>query len=35
MAHGIGAQGQVKLAKDAKPWPHCDVSNWKLQTQIK
>jgi len=35
MTYWIDAQGQVKLVKDAKTCPHCDVTNRKPQTQIK
>ena len=35
MAHWIGAQGRVKLVKDAKTYPHCDVPHRKPQTQFK
>jgi len=33
MSHWVGAQGQVKLAKNAKTSPHFDVSRRKPQTQ--
>jgi len=33
MAHWIGAQGQVKLAKNSKTFPHYDVTPRKSQTQ--
>ena len=35
MAHWIGTQGHVKLVKNAKTYPHCDITNRKPQTQIK
>jgi len=35
MAFWIAAQGQVKLAKDAKIGTHCDVANRNPQTQFK
>jgi len=34
MAHWIGAQGLVKLVKDAKICPYYDVTKRKPQTQI-
>ena len=34
-AHWIGAQSQVKLVKNSKTCPLCEVTKRKLQTQIK
>jgi len=33
MAHGLGAQGQVNLAKKSKGYPHYDVTHRKPRTQ--
>ena len=33
MAHWVGAQGQPKLARNAKTFPYCDVLPRERQTQ--
>jgi len=35
MTYWIGAQGYVKVVKDEKTCPHCDVTKGKPQAQIK
>ena len=35
MAHWIAAKGQVKVVKDEKTCPYCDVTKIKPRTQIK